>query len=255
VITFGFDQLWATVLQFWWPFVRLLALFASAPVLSNGAVPARVRVLGPLLIAFVLAPVIPGAGTVVPGGAIENVGLMLQQLLVGSVLGFSMRIVFAAIEYAGDLSGLQIGLSFASFVDPQNSKQQPLVGSLMSLMATMIFLSIDGHLALIAQLAESFRIVPISNDVLGGFDLRAMAGWGAALFSIGLNLAMPVIVAILVCNLALGVMARVAPQLSIFNVGFALTLMVGLFMISMLLPVLGGPLERMFSEPMWIRAR
>ncbi|WP_085316296.1 flagellar biosynthetic protein FliR [Derxia lacustris] len=255
MVSFSFEQVWSLIVQFWWPFVRLLALFGTAPVLSHKAIPVRVRVLAALLIAFVLAPAIPGAGTVAPGGALENVGTLLQQVLVGSVIGFSMRLVFAAVEYAGDLAGLQMGLSFATFVDPQNARQTPLLGSLLSLMATMLFLTLDGHLMLIAQLAESFRIIPISGDVVGGFDLRAMAGWGSALFAIGLNLALPVIVAIMVCNTALGVMARVAPQLSIFNVGFAVTLLVGLFMVAMMLPLIGAPLDRLFNDPLWLRAR
>ncbi|WP_028312546.1 flagellar biosynthetic protein FliR [Derxia gummosa] len=255
MVSFSFEQVWNLLVQFWWPFVRLLALFGTAPVLSHRSIPTRFRVLGALVLAIVLAPAIPDAATVSNGGALENVGTLLRQLMVGFVIGFSMRLVFAAVEYAGDLAGLQMGLSFATFVDPQNARQTPLLGSFLSLFATMLFLSADGHLMLIAQLAESFRVIPVLGPVTAGFDLLGIASWGSQLFTIGFNLALPVIVAILVCNMALGVMARVAPQLSIFNVGFAVTLLVGLFIVAMMLPLLGAPLDRLFNDPLWTRVR
>lgn len=249
-MSFSFDTLAGLFATMFWPFVRMLALFSSAPILSNRAIPMRVRVLLALLITFVVAPNV----TPPPPGA-DPFGLLLQQLLVGFVVGFSMRIVFAAIEYAGDVAGLQIGLGFAMFVDPTNSRQTPLIGSFLNLLAMLIFLSINGHLMLIASLVESFQVVPLAGPIGGGFDFLSIANWGAEMFRIGFTLALPIITAILLVNISLGVMARVAPQLSIFSVGFSLTLMVGLVMLYWLLPYFAVPLEQHLSTPLWMKTR
>lgn len=250
MITFSFDTLAGMFAMLFWPFVRLLALFSSAPVLSNKAIPVRVRVLLALLIAFVVAP-----NVAPPPASADPLGLLLQQILVGLVVGFSMRIVFAAVEYAGDVAGLQIGLGFAMFVDPTNSRQTPLIGSFLNLLAMLIFLSINGHLIMIASLIETFNVVPMSGPIDGGFNMLAMAQWGGEVFRIGFSLALPIITAILLVNISLGIMARVAPQLSIFSVGFALTLFVGLVMLYWLLPYFTTPLEQHLSTPLWMRSR
>lgn len=249
-MSFSFDALWSLFTGLFWPFVRILALFSVAPILSNRVIPMRVRVLLSLLIAFVVAPGVAAA----PAGT-DPLALLLQQALAGLVVGFSMRIVFAAIEYAGDVAGLQIGLGFATFVDPANARQTPLIGSFLNLLAMLVFLAINGHLMLIAQLVDTFEVIPLSGDVAGGFDLLALAQWGSELFRIGFTLALPVITAILLVNVSLGVMARVAPQLSVFSVGFSLTLIVGLVMLYWLLPYFAQPLEQQLSTPLWIRAR
>ncbi len=249
-MSFSFDTLAALFAAMFWPFVRMLALFSSAPILSNRAIPMRVRVLLALLITIVVAPNVAPP----PPGA-DPFGLLLQQLLVGFVVGFSMRIVFAAIEYAGDVAGLQIGLGFAMFVDPTNSRQTPLIGSFLNLLAMLVFLSINGHLMLIASLVESFQVVPLSGPIGGGFDFLSIANWGAEMFRIGFTLALPIITAILLVNISLGVMARVAPQLSIFSVGFSLTLMIGLVMLYWLLPYFAVPLEQHLSTPLWMKTR
>jgi len=250
VITFSFDTLWGLFTMVFWPFVRLLALFSSAPILSNRAIPTRVRVLLALLIALLIGPNIAPP----PAGA-DPLGLLLQQLLIGIIVGFAMRIVFAAIEYAGDVAGLQIGLGFAMFVDPTNSRQTPLVGSFLNLLAMLVFLSINGHLILIASLVETFQVVPLAGPIDGGFNMFAIAQWGGEIFRIGFSLALPIITAILLVNLSLGVMARVAPQLSIFSVGFALTLIIGLVMLYWLLPYFAMPLEQHLSTPLWTKTR
>ena len=141
--------------------------------------------------------------------------MLLQQVMIGLVLGFVVTIVFSAIEMAGDFIGLQMGLSFATFVDPQTSGQTPLVGSFLGILAALVFLTIDGHLLLIAAIVDSFQVLPIGTDMGGIFNQDDLLRWGSDMFRIGLHLALPPLAAILLSNLALGVLTRSAPQLNL----------------------------------------
>ncbi len=221
-------QLTGWLAMFIWPFARILALISIAPVLGHESIPARVKIGLAALMALALAPTLPAP----PADAFENwnaVTLLLAQIGIGLALGFTLRIIFAAIEMAGDMIGLQMGLSFATFVDPQNSSQTPLLGSFFGIIATLVFLSIDGHLRLLMAVAESFTLFPIGAGAATHAPLRDIASLGTELFRIGLHLSLPVLTAVLVCNLALGILTRAAPQLNLLSVGFPITLLAGLW--------------------------
>jgi flagellar biosynthetic protein FliR len=154
-----------------------------------------------------------------------------------------VRLVFAALELAGELIGLQMGLSFAGFFNPSTGATQNAVASFMSLLALLMFIAIDGHLMLIHALAESFRLYPVSvgMDLPMGFD--RLLRLGADMFAIALTIALPFLAVMLLTNVVLGVLARVAPQLNIFAVGFPLTILVGLATLFVLLPYVETPLR------------
>lgn len=235
MITFSFEAIEALFGSFFWPFVRLLALFSVAPIIGLRTVPARVRIGLAALIAFLVAP---GAGPV-PEGSLSSAAafvLLAQNMLVGMAIGFSMRVAFAAMELAGDLIGLQMGLSFAGFVNPQTSSQTPLLGSFVSTLAAIVFLGMDGHIAMIASVTDSFRSVPVDAGFAGLMHWERLGALGAGLFANGLHIALPVIASMLIVNLALGVLARAAPSLNIFSVGFPVTLITGLTLLTFMLP-------------------
>lgn len=240
-----------------WPFVRVLALLATAPVLQGQVVPARVKIGLALLVALVLAPALPGTARH-PLALPDGVLVLAGEVLVGVALGFAMRLVFAAVELAGDLVGLQMGLGFAGFVDPSASGQSPLIGSFLGLVASLVFLAMNGHLMVVAAAAQSFDAVPVGAG-LRGVDAAALVQWSAGIFLLGVHLAAPVLAAMLIANLALGVLARTAPQLNLFAVGFPLTLVLGFAVLLFALPHLGAALERMieagFSTPVLRSAR
>jgi flagellar biosynthetic protein FliR len=235
MITFSFEAIEALFGSFFWPFVRVLALFSVAPIIGQRTVPARLRIGLAALIAFLVAP---GAGPA-PEGSLSSAAafvLLAQNMLVGIAIGFSMRVAFAAMELAGDLIGLQMGLSFAGFVNPQSSAQTPLLGSYVSTIATIVFLGMDGHLAMIASVTDSFRSVPVDAGFAGLMHWERLGALGAGLFANGLHIALPVIASMLIVNLALGVVARAAPSLNIFSVGFPVTLITGLALLTFMLP-------------------
>jgi flagellar biosynthetic protein FliR len=238
-------ELQSLAAQYFWPFVRVLALVAAAPVLGHRAVPARLKVGLALLLTALVAPLLPPSPPLDAPGALL---LLAQQLLVGIALGIVMQVAFAATALAGDAIGLQMGLSFATFVDPQHSGQTPMLGTFFVLLATLVFFAIDGHLVLLAALVESFAHLPVSAELPAASSWRTLVGWGGELFRIGLHLALPVLAAMLATNIALGVLMRAAPQLNLFAVGFPIALVVGLAMLALLVPYLGAPLQDVLEQ-------
>lgn len=250
MISFSLGEIEALLGQYLWPFVRILALLMAAPVFSHRVIPARVKIGASLAIALVIAPTLatPEVGAFSAAGWL----LVAEQLLVGVAIGFSLRIVFGAVEIAGDMIGLQMGLSFATFVDPQNSNQTPLVGSFLVMIATLLFLAIDGHLMMLDALVESFNVAPIGLGSVSALRWEYLATLGTQLFSLGLQVSLPVLATMLLVNLSLGVMTRAAPQLNLFSVGFPLTLATGMLLLMLMLPYLGGPLEEAFRRALRI---
>jgi flagellar biosynthesis protein FliR len=243
MISFTSEQLAAWYGAVFWPLVRVLALFSVAPLLSHRAVPARLKVALAVAVTAVLIPTVP---TPPITDALSGAGLALlvHNILIGVMLGFAVRLIFAALELAGELIGLQMGLSFAGFFNPASGMAQNAVGSFMSLLALLMFIAIDGHLMLLHALGESFRLFPLvggSGALPLGMDELVRLGGG--MFSIALSLALPFLAVMLLTNVVLGVLARVAPQLNVFAIGFPLTILVGLSTLMLLLPYIEAPLR------------
>jgi flagellar biosynthetic protein FliR len=246
MISFTEAQLSAWYGSIFWPLVRVLALFATAPLLSHRAVPLRLKVGLALGIVIVLVPNLQ-APPLADALTAPGLGLLLQNILVGLVIGFTVRLVFAALELAGELVGLQMGLSFAGFFNPASGQTQNAVANFLALLALLMFIAIDGHLMLVHALAESFRAFPLVADPAAGLSaalqFERIVRSGADMFSIALSIALPFLAVMLLVNLVLGVLARVAPQLNVFAVGFPLILLVGLTVLMLMLPYIEAPLR------------
>lgn len=240
-------QLNAWIAAFIYPLARILGLVAAAPVFNNAALPMRIKLAVGLAITFALAPALAPQPAPAPASWM-GLSLLVQQSLVGVALGFTMRIVFAAVDLAGELIGLQMGLGFAVFYDPQNAAQSPVVAEVAGLLALLIFLALNGHLMMLALLARSFTALPVGAAALSGAGWEAVARWGATLFSTGVLLALPLIAALLITNIALGVLTRAAPQLNLFAVGFPITLVAGFSVLALTMPYFGPALEQMFDQ-------
>lgn len=232
-------QLDAWLVAFIWPFTRILGLIAVAPVTGGPQFPARGKIGLALLVSIVLTPALPALPSIDPSSW-HGLFMLAHEMAIGIALGFLMRLVFAAIELAADLIGLQMGLGFAQFYDVAAQAQVPVMGRFFGLAATLTFLAINGHLLLFSVLADSFTTIPVGGGIGATFWGALSSAGGHMLFS-ALSLALPVIAALLITNLALGVLNRAAPQLNIFAVGFPMTLIVGMlaavFSISYFLPI------------------
>ena len=241
MITFSQAQLDVWLAGVLLPFIRVLALFTAAPLLSHKGFPVRARVAAALVIAIVAAP-FANVPTGITLTTASGFGLVAQQVAIGLALGFAARLLFAAFELAGELIGLQMGLSFAGFFDPSGAGDSA-VGSWLHTLALMLFVAINGHLVLIEAVIASFRTFPITADAftsLRGVRLDLLA---SDMFRIALTIALPATMLMLFVNLALGFASRVAPQLSIFSVGFPVTLLAGLGALAIGTPHLLAPLS------------
>lgn len=251
MFSFTEAQLLAWLTPILWPAMRTLALLASLPVFSQRAVPMRVKIGLSVLIALAAQAALPD----MPAIALDSpaaMSLVLQQVLIGSALGFSVRIVFAAVELAGELTGLQMGLNFAGFFDPSTASMGTASGRLFGTLIAFLFVIINGHLAVLAVLVRSFEAFPVGGEPLAFLWQLQPQTWGTEIFALGLWIALPLVGMLLFVNLVLGVIARVAPQINIFAVGFPVTLAVGLIGILLTLPMMQQPftsaLERMIAR-------
>jgi flagellar biosynthetic protein FliR len=245
VINLSAAQLDLWMAGFLFPLARILGLIATAPILSNRAIPARIRMGFGAAMTLALIPALPPSGLIV--GSWPGLLALLQQMLIGIALGFSMRVVFTAIDLAGELIGLQMGLGFAMFYDPDNAAQSPVISEFLGLLAMLIFLSINGHLMLLAVIGNSFEWWPVGADLFPANGWMAIARWGSTIFSAGVMLALPVIAALLVVNIALAVLTRAAPTLNLFAIGFPVTLIAGFVMLLLSMPFFAPALQQLFD--------
>jgi len=233
-------QLMAWLTPVLWPFLRVLALFSSMPVLGQRNVPIRVRIA----LSFFIAIGVAGTATAGPDVPLDSpaaILLVIQQVLIGLSLGFAVRIIFTAIEFAGEIIGLQMGLNFAGFFDPATAQQATATSSFFSTMVAFLFIAMNGHLLVIEAVVQSLVAFPVSPEPFAFLHAVRPETWGAEIFRLGLWIALPLIAMLLFINMMLGVIARVAPQISIFSVGFPITLGVGLIGVMFTLPLLQGP--------------
>lgn len=226
------EQLEIWVASFLWPFIRILAMLATAPVFDNRTVQRRTRVGLAAIIAILMMPLLPPPPTL---NSAQAIPVLLQQILIGASMGFSMRLVFGAFEMAGDLLGLQMGLAFAQFIDPARGTQTPLIGSFLGILASLMFLVIDGHLLVIAAVVQSFELIPIGPN-LSVVNTQNIAMAGSIMFMLALQITLPVLAAILISNIVLGILARAAPQLNVMSIGFSITIGAGLWVLWVSLP-------------------
>jgi flagellar biosynthesis protein FliR len=255
MITFSEAQLAQWLLPLFWPFLRALALFSVLPVLGNRSVPIRVRVALAGFIAFAAQPSLPPLSPEVQATALDSPLAMLlvaQQLVIGLALGFAVRLVFAAVEFAGEIIGLQMGLNFAGYFDPVTAASGTATARFFGTLVAWMFIVIGGHLIVIAALVQSFSAFPIAPEPFAFIRQTLPHRWGAEIFAVGFWIALPLITMILMVNLTLGIVSRVAPQFNIFALGFPVTLSVGLLGLLLTLPALEAPftmaLERVLEN-------
>ncbi|MDR0233680.1 MAG: flagellar biosynthetic protein FliR [Zoogloeaceae bacterium] len=230
-----------------YPLARILAVAASAPFLSNAALPRRLRLIVGLALTLAIAPILPPLPEISPATGI-GLWILAQQILIGVGMGLSMRIIFTAIDMGSAVIAFQMGLGFANFYDIQKTSQTSVVSNFMTLIATLLFVSMNGHLMYFAVIAQSFTAIPITATSLQPSSWEFLALLGSRIFSTGILLALPIIVMMMCCNLSLGILNRVAPQLHLFAIGFPITLMLGFVSLALMMGYLAVPLERLFNE-------
>jgi flagellar biosynthesis protein FliR len=237
VITLTQAQLEGWISQLFWPFIRIGACFMVAPAFGALFIPARLRLVLAGAVAFLVAPLIPQPTGIVVFSA-AGIVVTIQQVIIGIALGFALQILFDAVAMGGQLLANSMGLSFAFNVDPMRGTGTPALGQLYAILVMLTFLALDGHLALIEVLVDGFRTLPIGERGLSTEGYWTMVAWGTQIFSGALAVALPGVTALLIVNIAFGVMSRAAPSLNLFAVGFPISLVFGLVIIIVGLPAL-----------------
>ncbi|MFC5547970.1 flagellar biosynthetic protein FliR [Massilia aerilata] len=247
MISFTTTELYAWIGGLLWPLTRILGLIAAAPVFGNTGVPMLIKLSLGVLLAAIVAPVIPGTPAVDPTSW-AGILILAQEMLIGAAMGFALRLVFAAVEFAGEVASNTMGFGFATFYDPSSAGRNSAISQFLALVATMAFLAMNAHLVLIQALVESFFTLPISGTPMSLAAPLEMVRWGGRIFSAGLQIAMPIVAAMLITNIALAILTRAAPQLNLFGIGFPITLGAGFLIISLTLPYLNTPLQNLFNQ-------
>ena len=229
------DQLWVWLVAM----IRPGAAFLAAPIFGASFVPIQLRAV------IALAIGIPGIATanfhLPPDGLVTMAGFVLVagEVMAGLAIGFAVQIGFSCALVAGEVIGNAMGLGFAAMMDPQTGQQNPVLGQFLSIVATLLFLAMDGHLMLARTIVESSHALPPGNAFLSGEAIRGLVFFGAVLFSAGLSIALPVAFAIILVQIVMGLLARSAPQLNLFAVGFPAALLAGIVLLAIAAPVLG----------------
>ncbi|MDR0279019.1 MAG: flagellar type III secretion system protein FliR [Paucimonas sp.] len=219
-------QISTWVASFMLPLFRVAAVLMTMPVFGTSLVPQRIRLYFAVAITVVIVPALP---PMPPVEALDLSALLLvgEQILIGALFGFSLQLLFQAFVIAGQIVAIQMGLAFASMVDPANGVNTTVISQFLTMLVTLLFLAMNGHLVVFEVITESFTTLPVGSGLMVNhfWDLAGRLGWvlGAALL-----LVLPAITALLVINIAFGVMTRAAPQLNIFSIGFPMTLVLGM---------------------------
>ncbi len=218
------------VSRLWWPMLRVAGFVLAAPVASETVIPTFVKIVMSLSLAFLMAPLVQMPATL---SIFSGAGMLaaVQEILIGVAIGMVVQLTFEALTFAGQTISLTMGLGFATLVDPQRGANTTVLGQMFMIFGILTYLAINGHLVLLGALAESFQTLPIGAAHIDRNFFLSVAVWGARVFESGLLIALPAVIALVIVNLALGVVTRAAPQLNLFGIGFTITLMCGFFVL------------------------
>lgn len=219
-------QIATWVASFMLPLFRVAAVLMTMPIFGTTLVPQRIRLYLSLAITVAIAPSLPAMPEV---HALDLSALLLiaEQIIIGALLGMSLQLFFQAFVVAGQILSIQMGMGFASMVDPTNGVSVAVIGQFFTMLVTLLFLAMNGHLVVFEVLVESFTTLPVGSGI-NPTSLWDVVGRGGWLLGAGLLLVLPAVTALLVVSVAFGVMTRAAPQLNMFSIGIPLTLVLGM---------------------------
>ncbi len=226
----GLMEIEQWVSGFLWPLFRVMSFFMAMPIIGTQMLPARIRLGLALIVTILIHPSLPPMPVFDPI-SLQSWIIIAQQVLLGSLLGFSATILLQSFVAGGQIMAMQMGLGFASMTDPANGVNVVIISQIYLMLVMLLFMGMDGHLVLIEIMVESFHVVPVGLDGVSRITLWEVALSGGWLFMAALLMALPAVTALLVVNFAFGIMTKAAPQLNIFAIGFPFTMLMGLFIV------------------------
>ena len=225
-------------LTFFLVLLRVSGIFITAPVISSSSIPRPVRIYFTLICSLIVYNLIPHNLSLEHFSTPAYFLLIIKELMIGLLLGMIPKAIFAMIDFAGTIVGFQMGFSIANVVDPQADTQVSIIAAFEGLLATFLFVSLDGHHIFFEALAVSYNKVPVGAFLFSAGKIDFLLRMVSDIFIIGVKLGAPLIVPLLFVNVILGFMARSIPQLNVFVIGFPLTIGVGLILLYFGVPYL-----------------
>lgn len=217
-------------------FARISGIFSTAPIFGSRNVPIYAKAGTAFLMAYVLLPLVYDSNVKISDQFVAYALLVIAEVLIGLMLGFISSLIFSAVQMSGQLLDMQIGFGVVNVIDPQFGQQVPLVGNFKYILALLVFLATNGHHILLSALFQSFKLVPITGAVFDSHLAEIVTDMIFGIFTIALKISLPVLVALLLTDVALGILARTMPQMNIFVVGIPGKILVGIFILSLALP-------------------
>ena len=218
---------------------RILGIFIQAPILSTRLIPAYVKVAIGIWISIVLWFVVPLRGAL-PADLLTFILAIVNEVIIGFLIGFICNLIFAAIQAAGDIMDLQMGMSIATIVSPTTGGVVSVVGLLAFVLALAVFVAVDGHHLIFSSFHQSFRLLPLAAPVnaSGGKLITQLIELGRGLWLIAVQLAAPVVLLIFLSDFTFGIVSRVAPQVNVFMLGFQVKPSMGFMGLLLIMPLL-----------------
>ena len=228
--------------------LRVSAVLVAAPIFGHRSLPARAKVGLAFLVSLIVFPLMADSGFEVPAGLWPYVFMMVREVIMGLILGFAVLLVFVGIQFAGQLIGLQMGFGIVNVIDPQSSNQISIIGQFLNILAILTILSVNGHHMILNGLVSSFEAVPLGGVVLNEAVIHKIMALSAQVFVIAVKISAPILMALFLVSVAMGVLARTVPQMNVFIVGFPVQIAVGLMALTVSLPLFYVLLERMWKS-------
>jgi flagellar biosynthetic protein FliR len=216
---------------------RVAGIFSAIPVFGGRSIPLHVKVVIIMMITLVCFPALSITAPVIPADAFTLALLVLREVMVGITLGFITRIIFSAVEFSGQIIGMQMGFTISSIIDPSQGTQTQIMSVMQTLLATLLFLSMNIHHLFIRTIVDSFRIIPLGGWHLNAEIIAFLVKGTSDIFILGIRLAAPVMVALLLTSVTLGIMARAFPQMNIFMVSMPLNIGIGFIVLGLTITI------------------
>jgi flagellar biosynthetic protein FliR len=227
---------------------RVAGIFSAIPVFGGRTIPLRIKVIIILMITLVCFPVLSINAPVIPTDVFTLAMLVLREVMVGITLGFITRIIFSAVEFSGQIIGMQMGFTISSIIDPSQGTQTQIMSVMQTLLATLMFLSMNIHHLFIRTIVDSFRIVPLGGWHINAEIISFLIKATSDIFILGVRLAAPVMIALLLTSVTLGIMARAFPQMNIFMISMPLNIGIGFLVLGLTLTIFFHVLSTAFGS-------
>ena len=244
---FSTAEITAFVGAYIWPFIRISAMMMTAPIFSAKSMPVKFRIALSFVITLVVVPILPPLPLVdfISGEALL---IAIHQVIIGAIMGFALQLAFNIFVMSGHILAMQAGLGFSMMNSPQDGVQVTVVGQLYLMLATFLYLALDGHLILIREIAHSFTILPIATTGISSNGYWMLISWSSQMFLNAVMMVLPAMTALLMVNISFGVMSKASPQLNPFSVGFLITIIFAFVIIYITMPTLVPYFERIMTQ-------